>query len=56
LPRILPKLVREALFVFIDAHANVADPTAPSPLVIELDTLGRPLQQSGAFFGSRARL
>lgn len=29
LPRILPKLGREALFVFIDAHANVADPTAP---------------------------
>ena len=49
MPRILPKLVREALFVFIDAHANVADPTAPSPLVIELDTLGRQLQQSGAF-------
>ncbi len=49
LPRILPKLVREALFVFIDAHANVADPTTPLPLVIELDTLGRQLQQSGAF-------
>ena len=56
LPRILPKLVRKALFVFIDADANVADPTAPSPLVIELDTLGRPLKQSGAFFCSRARL
>ena len=47
LPRILPKLAREAPFVFIDAHGGTPD--APLPLQGEMQDLGQALHQSDAF-------